>query len=151
VLADVSDDVKFFNELIDSLAINELSATYKSNGASLKETKALGRYIEAELINSEASRSITVAYLPVRQNHVDVLMVHVGDLHNGTFTVEQFLIHEKIQYNEKQFDINTYQGSKRSRIQNALAFNISVINTYLYEVISGKTWVDIPFDWGEYK
>ena len=147
----LSDVKKDLDDLIESIVVPNLNGDFVFLGSAIEETKVLGPCIKAELINNRANRNISISYLPGNNQKAEVLIVHISNEKNGTFNVPEYLRHAGVNYEENNFKISTHTTTLRNRIESVLKANISAIRTHLTKIVSGKEWVDIPFDWGDYK
>jgi hypothetical protein len=145
-------DVKnSLDDAIESIIVPSLDVDFVFLGSEIEETKVLGPYIKAELKNNRANRNISISYLPGNSQKAEVLIFHVSNERNGTFNVPEYLSHVGVKFEENSFKISTHAGSLRTRIESVLKINNSAIHTHLAKILSGKEWVDIPFDWGDNK
>lgn len=142
---------KILDEGIVLVFLPELADGYNFFESEIKETKAIGRYIEAEIANPAINRSIVISYLSSAGKRTEVLMVHIRNGYNGTFNVREYLQHTGVEFNHTIFNINEYKGSLSNRIESTLKANIVAMKSNISEVISGEYWEDVPFDWGDYK
>ncbi len=82
------------------------------------------------------------------------LFFHVRQLmeEGGYFEVsEYFRLIRKLDY-RKKFDLNDYPGETLSdKLSHFFTWLQSVTDEQLINIFKGEDWVDVPFDWGDYK
>ena len=129
-----------------------LKSGYKNKGVSeISNDRLIGTYYVATLSNDAISRAIEITLIPRNSNKStnDVVTIHIDNFCNDTFSLSNFCSYKNIESTEK--DLSLYQGSFTYRLRSCLQQSYEVLMDNLTEVIEGKKWEHIPFDWGEYK
>jgi len=138
--------------------LNLGAAGFAYSGVREAESAALGKYLEAEFTHPATHRQVTIAYFPEptdpRAN--ETLCVHVRrdatNPYSGTFIIERFLEHKGCESAALHaLDLRAHSGSVAERVMGVLLEVARIFEGDLRDVIAGTQWVDVPFDWGDYK
>lgn len=131
---------------------------YEYSGVKEAATLALGRYLEAQYVHPYTHRKITIADFPepTDPRAKEALCVHVTknaeNPYSGTFIVDDFLKQNGADAAElRALHLSAYTGSARERVKGVLAKVATILRSDLKDVVAGSQWVDVPFDWGDYK
>jgi hypothetical protein len=125
---------------------------YRYKGVSrISNNELIGTYFVATLSSASFSRAIEIALIPQDSNKFtkDVVTIHIDNLHNDTFSISNFCRYKNLESIES--DLTMYPGSFPSQLQSCLQEFHEVLINNLSEIIEGKKWEHVPFDWGEYK
>jgi hypothetical protein len=72
---------------------------------------------------------------------------HSDDVHS----IENIFKHEKKEHDASKFFLLNYEGTFERQVEQFCDYIIDLFGKYLREWLSGEKWLDIPFDWGNYK
>jgi hypothetical protein len=70
---------------------------------------------------------------------------------NDGFTLVEYVDNKRINIDCNYTTLEGYEGTIEERIEAYFKCIDNIFNTYLKDIISGKTWEIIPVDWGPYK
>lgn len=133
-------------------------AGFEYSGVKQAVTVALGKYLEASYVHPSTHRKVTITYFPkpTDSRAKEVLCIHVtknaNDPCSGTFMVGNFLKHKGAGPAAlRALDLNAHTGSANERVRRVLTEVATIFRSDLKGVVAGAQWINVPFDWGDYK
>ncbi len=128
----------------------DLGYCYESAEEDVSD-KLLGRQFIAKFINKSASRVVEITYIPKAENEEtsEVLILHLDNLENDTFSIGGYL--KSISKSDSNIDISLCSGHLDKRLKQCLLKHKEILMSDLREIVTGKKWVHVPIDWGDYK
>ncbi len=70
---------------------------------------------------------------------------------NDIFSLDRYFDNKRINIDCNYTTLEGYEGNIEERIDAYFKCIDYIFNTYLVDIINGKTWEVIPIDWGPYK
>jgi hypothetical protein len=138
--------------------LNLSAGGFEYSGVREAETAALGKYLQAEFVHPATHRKVTISYFPepTDPRAKETLCVHVTrdatNPYSGTFIIDRFLDHKGCEPAALHaLDLVAHPGSPAERVRGVLLEVAKIFETDLRDVVAGRHWVDVPFDWGDYK
>jgi hypothetical protein len=129
-----------------------LTRGYTYEGVQVLESKLIDQWVVARYLNSAAHREIEVSYSRRLVGMYEGLYVRVCGENNASFSLDDYLAHKGVADDAKsKLSLAAYEGSSENRVTAALIEIQKLLELELPDVLSGKSWVDVPFDWQGYK
>ena len=102
--------------------------------------------------NSSNKRTLEISFAPQYKQFNDVFVVFITDERKKTLNIPQYLRHLRLIDDKLYFRLDTYPGSFQEKINQFFQFlGASFQDERLKDILIGKKWVDLPFDWQGYK
>jgi len=140
-----------------SLLMSELKSLtsnyYICTNCSIEKSKVLdgNRYLY-KFKSEKAKRIISISYFPPTiKAKTHRFNVNIKPLNGDRVYLDDLINMHNLFGDVDYFDLETYEGNTKQKIQKFIKFLDKVFSENFPDIISGKKWEDIGFDWQGYK
>ena len=138
------------NKLVNNQFL--LDNGFKFQKESFGTSKLTGNNYNFFLENKQVRRSIDISFRPRPQKNDYYFFAHIENTKNKEYiSVDDFLKRNKICTDLSPFTLSNYSGTFEQKVDQFLVFLEKALKEHMYDILMGKKWIQIPFDWGEYK
>lgn len=122
---------------------------FVTRSASVKNTRAIGDYVEVLVENRPAGRRLLFMYAPASDEGPESGSVFLENERGDTFSVGEYLSYKKVGKDvEKVVSLSSYSGPLEERIVNWLTASKGILVRYLEGSLFRNEWEHVPVDWG---
>jgi len=144
----------FFASTLLMSELNSLSNNYYiCTNCSIEKSKVLdgNRYLY-KFKSEQAKRIISISYSPPAiKTKIHRFDVNIKPFNGDRVYLDDLFNIHNLFHNADYFDLETYEGDTKQKIQKFVKFLDKVFSENFPDIISGKKWEDIGFDWQGYK
>lgn len=141
--------LQLFKQGINNLLfINDYKFSYYE---TYKKDDEFGLKYKNDLIK----RTVEFNFWPEAPNGNNLIIILFGRIPtktaNDIFSLDTFIDNKRIITNCNYTTLEAYHGSLEEKIDEYFKCINYIINTYMGDIISGKSWEVFPVNWGPYK
>lgn len=143
-----------YNKVIDTanIKLKFLSDIgYFVNGINLEQSKLVGESLVIDYINNNTGISIFVSFGEKFKNYAEHFSVIVSNKHGNKFLLSNYLNKHGIELYKNIFTKDDELISLNYFVEYFFDNLQILLKTELREIIEGKVWEDVRFDWYGYK
>ncbi|VAW98208.1 hypothetical protein MNBD_GAMMA22-1207 [hydrothermal vent metagenome] len=102
--------------------------------------------------SDKAKRKISISYNPPSfENDLHCFIINIESFEGERIYLDD-LINEHNLFNDIDYlDLDTYVGNTQQKIKSFVIFLDKIFNENFRDIISGKSWEHVAFDWQGYK
>lgn len=146
-------DRQVFDEVVTKVFGDLVKKGFRQAGVALRNTKALGDYLETEIAHDRYGTDIRISFLQTPDGSRNEVTVFFERGKTDTFEFGEFL--KSLGADDgliRQSNLSAYHGALVDRLSRCLTFIRQQIDQrHLLDALAGGDWPHVPMDWGDYK
>jgi len=128
------------------------SKRYSCVSCSIDDSSATkGKRYNFDFKSEKVKRIITISYSPPTSSSTLHCFNVSIETDEDILYLEDFINEHKLYNDIDYLDLDTYEGNTKQKIEKFIEFLDRVFSEEFHDIISGKKWEHIGFDWQGYK
>ena len=116
------------------------------------ESPVVGKIYNFVFEKADKNRSLKILFSPKYNEFKDAIVIEIHNEQNKNLEIGQYLELVGLLDDKPRFRLDFYPGDFREQMDHFFKFIDSAFQEEtLRDILIGKTWVNLPFDWQGYK